>query len=66
MSAIELPDGDYILSEGAAWIEVKGLAIRIFHDGEGVLVSVYRNGHEGDCPLEEMSVGDYDEEDESA
>lgn len=51
----KLKDGDYVLTEGAAWIEVKGLAIRIFHDGQGVMISVCPNGQEYDT-LNEIYV----------
>lgn len=43
---ILLADGDYTLSEGAAWLEVKNFAIRIFATDEGVNVDIYRNGDE--------------------
>jgi hypothetical protein len=41
-----LTDNDYTLSEGAAWIEVKNFAIRIFATDGGVFVHIYRNGDE--------------------
>jgi len=42
----QLEDSDYILSQGAAWLEVKNFAIRIHATNEGVVVDIYRNGDE--------------------
>lgn len=39
-------DGDYVLAEGAAWLEVKNFAIRVCSTDEGVVVDVYKNGEE--------------------
>jgi len=41
-----LKDADYILSQKAAWIEVKNFAIRIHATDEGVAVDIYRKGDE--------------------
>lgn len=41
MSETKLTDGDYILSEGAAWFSVKGFSIRIHSTDEGVVVDMY-------------------------
>lgn len=41
-----LPDKNYTLTEGAAWIEVAGFAIRIAKTDEGVVVDVYADGLE--------------------
>ena len=41
-----IKDSDYILSDGAAWLEVKNFAIRIFATDGGVFVHIYRNGDE--------------------
>jgi hypothetical protein len=38
-----IPDGDYVLEEGGAWLEVKGFAIRIHATDEGVAVDIYPN-----------------------
>lgn len=43
---LELPDAEYRLRDGAAWIEVGGFAVRIFMTDEGVVVDVYENGNE--------------------
>lgn len=37
----KLLDGDYLLTEGCGWFEVKGFAIRIHHTDEGVVVDVF-------------------------
>ena len=44
-------DGDYVLAEGAAWLEVKNFAIRVFSTDEGVVVDVYKNGDEMNDPI---------------
>lgn len=42
----KLSDGDYKLSDGCGWFEVKNFAIRIQSTDEGVVVDIYRNGKE--------------------
>ena len=54
---MKLKDDDYILEDGAAWFQVEGFAIRIFHTGDGVRVSVCENGKEYDT-LGEVFVFD--------
>lgn len=54
---MELQDGDYVLADGAAWLQVRGFAVRIFHTGDGVRVSVCENGKEYDT-LGEVFVFD--------
>lgn len=56
--AVKLPDADYVLTEGAAWIEVKGVAIRIFTTDEGVALMVYESGKEFDDPIAMLDVPD--------
>ena len=41
-----IQDSDYILAEGAAWLEVKNFAIRVLATDEGVSVDIYKNGDE--------------------
>ena len=48
---MKLPDGDHVLTEGAAWIESGAFAIRIQHVGGTMYVDIYKNGHEGEDPL---------------
>ena len=38
---MNLPDGDYTLSEGAAWFDVTGFTIRIHRTDEGVVVDIF-------------------------
>src|SRR5574337_2126045 len=38
---VQLEDDDYVLSEGAAWIEVDGFAIRIHSDSGVVAIEAY-------------------------
>jgi hypothetical protein len=58
-----LSDGDYTLSEGAAWLEVKGFAVRVHQTDEGVCVDVYRNGQEDESPLASCYAFDSDAQD---
>lgn len=41
-----LSDDDYVLAEGAAWLETGKFAIRIHTTDEGVVVDIYPNGTE--------------------
>jgi hypothetical protein len=45
---VSLPDGDYLLTENAAWIEISGFAVRIFAGDQGLSVNVYASGREMD------------------
>ena len=38
-----LKDDDYVLEEGAAWLEVKGFAVRIHTTDEGVVVDIFNS-----------------------
>jgi hypothetical protein len=46
-----LPCGDYTLTDGKAWFEVKGFAIKIHKTDEGVVVDIYQNGLEDGNPI---------------
>jgi hypothetical protein len=48
-----LNDGDYLLADNAAWIEVKGFAIRIRAGDDGLSVVVYRSGAEDEPAITE-------------
>ena len=41
-----IKDGDYILKDGKAWLEVKGFAIWVRATDEGVVVDIYKNENE--------------------
>jgi hypothetical protein len=41
MSDVNLLDGDYVLTDGAAWFRVKNFSIRIQSTDEGVVVDLY-------------------------
>ena len=41
MSDVNLIDGDYVLTDGAAWFRVKNFSIRIQSTDEGVVVDLY-------------------------
>jgi hypothetical protein len=47
----KLVDGDYVLTEGAAWFTVKGFSIRIHSTDEGVVVDVYKAMEEMTDPV---------------
>jgi len=58
-----LDDKDYILAEGAAWLEVAGFAIRIHTTDRGVWVAIYKNKEEmNDCLAETYAL--FKEQDE--
>ena len=42
----ELPEGDYVLKDGAGWFSVNGLSVRIKATDEGVVVDIYPEGKE--------------------
>ena len=48
---MNLIDQDYILIEGAAWVEVQGFAVRIRANSSGLAVDVYKSGAEGEDTL---------------
>jgi phage FluMu gp28-like protein len=43
---MKLKDGDYELVDGAAWLAVRGFAVRIFSGNNGIDVRIYKNGAE--------------------
>jgi hypothetical protein len=47
----KIDDGDYELTDGCAWLEAKGFAIRIYTTDEGVVVDIYKKGNEGDAAI---------------
>jgi len=46
MSQHNITDGDYVLTDGAAWFTVEGMSIRIYSTHKEVRVNVYREGQE--------------------
>jgi hypothetical protein len=38
-----LKDDDYTLTDGAAWLDVKTLSVRIHSNEDGIIISVYRD-----------------------
>jgi hypothetical protein len=48
---MNLIDQDYVLIEGAAWVEVQGFAVRIRANSSGLAVDVYKSGQEGENTL---------------
>ena len=55
-----LTDGDYTLTDNAAWFTAKGFSIRIQGTDEGVVVDVYPLGHESDGPIASTYAFDTD------
>ena len=63
-----LKEGDYTLADGAAWIALDGLSIRITRQPGGIgrdgrpltvpsiAVTVYRDGQEMEDPLAELNI----------
>lgn len=41
-----IPDGDYTLEDGAAWLTVNGFSVRINANDGGVVCDVYKLGAE--------------------
>ena len=54
---MKLLDGDYLLAEGAAWLEVQGFAVRVRATPKGLSVEVYKNGQEASGELDSLFVG---------
>jgi hypothetical protein len=54
---MNLTDQDYVLSEGAAWVEVQGFAVRIRATPAGLIVDVYKAGEEMEGALNSLFVG---------
>lgn len=50
-----LPDGDYILRDGAAWLTVNGLTVRIRAVGTGIDIKVW-DGTTFNDPMYEANV----------
>lgn len=58
----ELQDGDYYLRDGAAWLEVKGYAVRVRATEMGVEVEIYATGLEMNAPLARAVATDEQED----
>jgi hypothetical protein len=53
---MNLSDGDYVLTEGAAWVEVQGFAVRVRTTSEGLVLDVYQSGQEASGPIDSLYV----------
>lgn len=51
MSTQNLPDSDYELSDGAAWLGVGKFSIRVIQTDEGVVVDIYGRDQEDESPV---------------
>lgn len=38
---MNIPDGDHVLTQGGAWLDVEGFAIRIHTTDEGIAVDIF-------------------------
>lgn len=45
---MNIPDGDHILTDGAAWIESGAFSVRINHTKVGLMIKVFFKGEEMD------------------
>ena len=48
---VKIPDGDYELTDGAAWLTCGPFAVRVALTDEGVAVDVYPEHRECDIPV---------------
>jgi len=55
---MKLEDGDYELVDGAAWLAVRGFAVRIFSRENGIDVHIYKNGAEDEGPISSTFAAD--------
>lgn len=53
-----LPDGDYVLMHGKAWLEAGPFAVRVNRTDEGIIADIYESGSECDNPLGSTYVFD--------
>lgn len=56
MTDTSLPDGDYTLTDGAAWFQIGRFAIRLRKTDEGVSCAIYEAGKEDENSLAEANV----------
>lgn len=52
MSAMLIPSGDHVLTEGTAWITVNSVSIWIVETDDGVRVELYHAGKEMESALD--------------
>lgn len=52
----DLPDGDYVLGDGAAWFTVGRFAIRVYSLDDSVWVQIFKDGAETEVPLASASA----------
>lgn len=64
MSEVKIPDGDYVLTDGAAWLGVKNFAVRVHATDEGVAVDIYKSGDETSDAIASTYAFDNEVEDE--
>lgn len=55
---MKILDGDYELVDGAAWLAVRGFAVRIFSRENGIDVFIYKNGAEDEGPIASTFAAD--------
>ena len=64
MSGLELSDECYTLVDENMWVTVKGFSVRIHATDEGVVVDIYKNGHEDEDAIAATYAFDNDLADE--
>jgi len=57
---MKIEDGDYELVDGAAWLAVRGFAVRIFSTDNGVDVRIYKNGAEDEGAIAATFAADFE------
>jgi hypothetical protein len=53
---VSIPDGDYILRDGAAWLTVNGMTVRIKTRGTGIDIRVWEGDMVARDPVYEANV----------
>lgn len=55
---MNIKDGDYILEDEAAWIEVGGLVVRLAYQDSSLSIGVYKTGREMEDPVFAIELED--------
>ena len=53
---VSIPDGDYVLRDGAAWFKVNGMTMRVRSNGTGIDIRVWKNDMVFNDPIFEANV----------
>lgn len=55
---MNIKDGDYVLEDDAAWIEVGGLVVRLAYQDNSLSIGVYKTGREMEDPVFAIELED--------